>query len=127
MKKTILTKEAPEPIGPYSQAVKTAGLIFISGQIGLDPKNMQMAEGCQAQAAQIFENMKAILQAADANLADVIKLTIFLTNLNDFELVNNLMRQIFEAPFPARSTIEVSKLPRGALVEIEAIAISRHE
>ncbi len=128
MKKTYLSKHAPKPIGPYSQAIKTGNLLFISGQIGLDPTTMQMvAEDCRSQAEQIFKNIAAILKKAKCDFDSIIKLTIFLTDLNHFAVVNELMRELFKEPFPARSTIEVSKLPKDALIEIEAIAICHHD
>lgn len=127
MKKFYLSEQAPKPIGPYSQAIKSGHLLFISGQIGLDPLTMQMvAEDCRSQAEQIFKNIAAILKKAECDFDSITKLTIFLTDLNHFAVVNELMRELFKEPFPARSTIEVSKLPKDALIEIEAIAACHH-
>ena len=118
----ISTTLAPAAIGPYSQAVRHGDLVFLSGQIPLDPETMEVVSGgIQAQAVRVLENMSAVTAAAGGSLQDVIKLTIFLTDLADFAIVNETMKRYFEAPYPARSTVQVAALPRGVDIEIEAI------
>lgn len=118
----IATESAPAAIGPYSQAVRIGGLVFCSGQIPLDPTTMQIVEGgIEEQANRVFANMSAVAAEAGASLADICKLTIFLTNLGDFVVVNEIMARHFSQPYPARSTVEVSALPKASLIEIEAI------
>ena len=124
-KEIISTKNAPQAIGPYSQAVKTGNLIFISGQIPLDPKTGDVVEGSiEDQANQVLENIKSICEAAGHGLEDIVKITIFLTDLGNFAAVNEVMKKYFSEPYPARATIEVSGLPLGVNVEIEAIVSS---
>ena len=121
-KHAIQTEEAPAAIGPYSQAVSAGSLVFCSGQIPLDPQTMEIVPGgIEAQTHQVFLNLSAVASAADSSLNNAIKLTIFLTELEDFGAVKNIMSKYFEEPYPARATIEVSALPKGALVEIEAV------
>ncbi len=121
--KVIHTKAAPAAIGPYSQAVEHAGLLYTSGQIGLQPGSGELvAGGFEAQVRQAFANLTAVLAAANAKPADVIKLTLYLTDLAEFATVNAIMAQTFAEPYPARSTVGVASLPRGALFEVEAIA-----
>jgi 2-iminobutanoate/2-iminopropanoate deaminase len=118
----IATESAPAAIGPYSQAVRIGDLVFCSGQIPLDPNTMQIVEGgIEEQANRVFANMSAVATEAGANLSDICKLTIFLTDLADFAVVNDIMARHFSQPYPARSTVEVSALPKAALIEIEAI------
>jgi 2-iminobutanoate/2-iminopropanoate deaminase len=121
----ISTKTAPAAIGPYSQAVRTGGLVFLSGQIALDPGTGQLVEGdVQAQTERVLDNLAAVLKAAGLTFDHVAKTTIFLTDLGDFQTVNALYGKRFShAPQPARSTVQVAALPRGAKVEIDAIAI----
>lgn len=122
-KKIILTKDAPEPIGPYSQAVRYGDMLFCSGQIAIDPKTGQVVTGdVKAQAVQVMKNIEAVLKAADAKFENVIKTTIFLTNMNDFASVNEIYGQYFKTNPPARSTVAVSGLPKGVQVEIEVLA-----
>ena len=124
-KEIISTENAPQAIGPYSQAVKTGNLIFISGQIPLDPKTGDVVEGSiEDQANQVLENIKSICEAAGHGLEDIVKITIFLTDLGNFAVVNEVMKKYFSEPYPARATIEVSGLPLGVNVEIEAIVSS---
>lgn len=121
-KKIIHTNEAPQAIGSYSQAVEHGGLVFISGQIPLDPRSMEMVGGgVEAQIRQVFDNLAAVCRAAGGSLDEIVKLTVFLTDMGDFPRVNEIMGQYFSAPFPARAAVGVASLPRGATVEMEAI------
>ncbi|MFL2847250.1 MAG: RidA family protein [Pseudohongiellaceae bacterium] len=118
----INTPSAPKAIGPYSQAVKSGSLVFISGQIPLDPKTMELVgEDVVRQTHQVFKNLSAIAKASGGNLVDIVKMTIYLTNLDNFSKINEIMTSYFQEPYPARATIEVSALPKAALVEVEAI------
>lgn len=118
----ISTDKAPAAIGPYSQAVRRGGFVFLSGQIPLDPASGQIVEGdISAQARRVFDNLRAVCAAAGGSFDDVVRVGIYLTDLGDFAAVNAVMAENFQAPFPARSTIEVSGLPRGARVEVDAI------
>jgi reactive intermediate/imine deaminase len=120
----ISTTRAPAAIGPYSQAVRAGQTVYLSGQIALDPATGQMVEGgIEAQAEQVFRNMTAVIEAAGATLADCVKLTLFLTDLAHFPAVNEIMQRHFAQPYPARSTVGVASLPRGALFEAEAIVV----
>jgi len=121
-KQTIHTDKAPDAIGTYSQAVRHQGLVFISGQIPLDPENMELVSGgIDAQIRQVFDNLSAICTAADGSLDDIVKLTIFLTDLGAFPQVNEIMGQYFTEPYPARAAVEVSALPKNVDVEMDAI------
>jgi 2-iminobutanoate/2-iminopropanoate deaminase len=121
--KIIATPNAPEAIGPYSQAVVSGGVVYCSGQIALDPKTMTLIEGdAAAQTQQIFKNMSAVLDAAGVSLSQVVKTTVFLQDMADFAEVNRVYASCFNGHMPARATVEVAKLPAGARVEIEAIA-----
>tara|TARA_Y100001970_G_C13980908_1_gene723092 strand:+ start:194 stop:664 length:471 start_codon:yes stop_codon:yes gene_type:complete len=121
-KEIISTENAPQAIGPYSQAVKTGNLIFISGQIPLDPKTGDLVDGSiEDQANQVLNNIKSICEAAGHGLEDIVKITIFLTDLGNFAVVNEVMKTHFKEPYPARATVEISGLPLGVDVEIEAI------
>lgn len=117
----IKTDQAPAAIGTYSQAVKVGNTVYISGQIPLDPTNMQLAEGIEAQTRRVFDNLKAVTQAAGGSLADIAKLSIFLTDLSNFGLVNQIMAEYFQEPYPARAAVGVAALPKDSAVEIEAI------
>jgi reactive intermediate/imine deaminase len=122
MAKTIIaTHNAPSAIGTYSQAVRVGDTVYMSGQIGLDPATMQMVDGIDAQIVRVFENLKAVAEAAGGSLADVVKLNVFLTDLANFARVNETMAAFFSAPFPARAAVGVKELPRGALVEADAV------
>jgi reactive intermediate/imine deaminase len=124
MKTIIETSNAPSAIGPYSQAVRVGSTLYLSGQIGLNPDTMDFAGAdIAAQANQVFKNMQAVLTAAGVTTTEVVKLTIFLIEFAHFPLVNDLMKQYFNEPYPARSTVQVAALPKGALVEVEAIAV----
>lgn len=119
----IATPRAPAAIGTYSQAVKTGNTVYVSGQIGLDPVSMEMAEGFEAQTVRVFENLKAVAEAADATLGDAVKLTLYLTDLSNFAKVNEIMACYFAEPYPARAAVGVQALPRGALVEADAVLV----
>jgi 2-iminobutanoate/2-iminopropanoate deaminase len=124
MKEIIATQNAPKAIGPYSQAVKLNGFVFLSGQIPLDPRSGELVTGSiQVQTERVLENMKAVLQAAGLSFIHVVKTTVFVKDLADFPHMNEVYGKYFGANPPARSTVEVSRLPRDARVEIEAIAI----
>ncbi|TXI16864.1 MAG: RidA family protein [Nitrosomonas sp.] len=124
-KQIIHTADAPQAIGTYSQAIRTSGgsTVYLSGQIGLDSINMQMVDGIEAQIQQVFSNLKAVAKASGGSLNDIVKLNIFLTDLNNFALVNEIMASHFSEPYPARAAIGVSALPRGALVEMDAVMV----
>ena len=122
-KKIIATAEAPAAIGPYSQAVQEGNTVYLSGQIGLEPASMQMVEGIDAQIVRVFENLKAVAGAAGSSLADAVKITIYVTDLGNFAKVNEIMAQYFSQPYPARATVQVPALPRGALVEVDAVLV----
>ena len=122
-RRIIATASAPAAIGPYSQAVQAGNTVYLSGQIGLDPASMQMAEGIDAQIVRVFENLKAVAAAAGGSLADAVKVNIYVTDLANFAKVNDVMAQVFSQPYPARATVQVAALPRGALVEIDAVLV----
>jgi reactive intermediate/imine deaminase len=126
MTKTVIsTPNAPSAIGTYSQAIRCGDTIYLSGQIGLDPQSMQLVEGIDAQVRRVFENLKAVAEAAGGSLADAVKLTIYLTDLGHFVKVNEIMAAYFNQPYPARAAIGVASLPRAALVEADAILVVR--
>ena len=121
-KKAIHTDNAPAAIGTYSQAIEAGGLVFLSGQIPLDAATMEIVEGdFEARARRVFDNLAAVAEAAGGSLDDVVKLTVFLTDLGNFATVNAVMEDYFEAPFPARAAVGVASLPKGADVEADAI------
>ena len=122
-RKIIATASAPAAIGPYSQAVQAGGTVYLSGQICLDPASMQLAEGIDAQLARVFDNLKAVAAAAGGSLADAVKVNIYVTDLANFARVNDAMAQAFSQPYPARATVQVAALPRGALVEVDAVLV----
>lgn len=123
MKKIISTKNAPEAIGPYSQAVQSNGFLFLSGQLPIDPESGEFPEGgIMQQTKQSFENIKAILSKVGLSLDDAIKATVYLSNIADFEAMNRVYTQFFSSDCPARSAFQVANLPKSALVEIEVIA-----
>lgn len=123
MNTIISTTQAPAAVGPYSQAIKAGNTIYCSGQIGLDPETGVLVEGVTAQTHRAFNNMQAVLAAAGAAMTDVVKITIFLTDMNDFGTVNEIMAAHMPSPYPARSCMQVAALPKGALVEVEAVAV----
>jgi len=120
-KKVIQTLDAPAAIGIYSQAVRVDKTVYLSGQIGLDPNTMQMVEGIEAQIHRVFQNLRAVAGAADSSLNDVVKLNIYLTDMDSFSKVNEIMTSYFHQPYPARAVVGVAALPRGALVEMDGI------
>lgn len=125
MKTVISTSDAPGAVGPYSQAIHANGFLFISGQVGVDPQTRQMAEGgIQVQTRQALTNLRAIVESQGLTMADVVKTTVFLQNMSDFVTMNDIYATFFTSEPPARSTVEVAKLPLGALVEVEAIVVS---
>jgi reactive intermediate/imine deaminase len=121
----IATDSAPGAIGTYSQAVKVSGgtTVYISGQLGLDPRSMKLQEGIDAQIRQVFDNLRAVAQAAGASLDDAVKINVFLTDLGNFAKVNETMAVYFKQPYPARAAIGVASLPRGAMVEADAVLV----
>ena len=125
MAKTIIhTDDAPQAIGTYSQAVKVDDTVYISGQIPLDPASMEIVSGgIEAEITRVFDNLKAVASASGGNLADVVKLNIFLTDLGNFPTVNEIMAQYFEQPYPARAAIGVAALPKGVGVEMDAVLV----
>ena len=121
-RQSIHTDRAPQAIGPYSQAVRAGDTVYLSGQVPFDPATMQLVTGdLEVQARRVFENLKAVAEAAGGSLAHAVKLTIFLTDLASFAKVNEVMATYFAQPYPARSTIGVAALPRGAQIEIECV------
>jgi reactive intermediate/imine deaminase len=124
MKTIISTNMAPAAIGTYSQAVRVGGTVFLSGQIGLDPATMQLVDGIEAQINQVFKNIAAVCQAAGGTMADIVKLNVFLTDLAHFPKVNEIMGHYFQQPYPARAAVGVAALPRGALVEADAVMVT---
>lgn len=121
-KKQVSTTKAPGAIGPYSQAIAAGNWVYTSGQLGLNPETGDLVEGVQEQARQALNNVKAILEEAGASLEHVVKTTVFLKDMNDFAAVNEVYSTFFAEPYPARSAIEVARLPKDGLVEIEAVA-----
>lgn len=120
--KTVATDKAPAAIGPYSQAQIVGGLVFCSGQIPVIPETGELAQGLEAQANQVFKNIAALLSAAGSDISKVVKTTVFIKNMDDFGAINAIYAQYFTEPFPARSCVEVARLPKDVLLECEAIA-----
>jgi len=121
MKKPIKTNQAPEAIGPYSQGIETENLIFLSGQIPLDPEKMQLVEGDENQIRQVFKNIDALCKEAGLSLHHIVKLNVSLHDLSLFQLVNEVMKEIFVEPYPARAALQVARLPMDSSIEVEAI------
>lgn len=121
VREIIQTNLAPAAIGTYSQAVKVGKTVYLSGQIGLDPERMELVEGIEAQVRRVFDNLSAVTKAAGGSMADIVKLNIFLTDLGHFTLVNTIMAEYFAEPYPARAAVGVASLPKGALVEADAV------
>lgn len=124
-KKQITSEKAPAAVGPYSHAIAVPGLVFISGQLPIDRETGTFPDGVEEQAHQSLKNLRAVAEAAGATLGDVVKTTVFLTDMNDFKVVNAVYATYFSQPYPARSAVEVARLPLGAKVEIEAIVCRR--
>ena len=122
-REVISTDQAPSAIGTYSQAVRTGSTVWLSGQIPLDPKTMELVSGTREQIDRVFRNLTAVTQAAGGSLAKIVKLNIYLVDLGDFPLVNEVMAQYFSEPYPARAAVGVAALPKGARVEIEGVMV----
>ena len=122
-KEAIHSKHAPAALGPYSQGVRAGSTVYLSGQIGLDPATGNLVEGIDAQAHQVFRNLRAVAQAAGGELDDVVKLTLLMADLADFGKVNEIMATYFSAPYPERETYQVAALPKAAALEVEAILV----
>ena len=122
-KLVISSSNAPAAIGPYSQAIKTGAMVFTSGQIGLDPVTGELVSGFEAQVRRAFNNLTAVANQAGGTLSDVVKFTLFLTDLSQFSVVNEIMKEFIPEPYPARSTVGVLSLPKGAEFEVEAILV----
>lgn len=121
----IATPDAPAAIGVYSQAIRAGETVYLSGQIGLIPKTMTLEEGIDAQIIRVFENLKAVAEAAGGQLSDIVKVNVYLTDLAHFSRVNEVMTRYFAPPYPARAAVGVKELPRGALVEADAVLVKR--
>ncbi len=122
-RKIISTSQAPTAIGAYTQAVQVGDTVYLSGQIGLAPASARLVEGIDNQIVRVFDNLKAVAEAAGGGLADAVKLTIYLTDLGHFAKVNEVMVEYFREPYPARATVQVAALPRGALIEADAVLV----
>ena len=122
----IDSKHAPEPIGPYSHMVRVGDMLYLSGQIALNPETMELnAANTETEVRQVFQNIEAVLKAGGADLNNIVKLTVFITDLERFNSVNVVMSELLSPPYPARSTVQVAALPRNATVEVEAIAVAK--
>ena len=122
-RQVIHTENAPAAIGTYSQAILVGNTLYLSGQIGLDPYSMELVDGIEAQIRRVFDNLKAVCEAAGGSLADIAKLNIFLTDLSNFQLVNQIMGEYFAQPYPARAALGVASLPKGAQVEMDGVVV----
>ena len=123
-KKPIHTANAPKAIGPYSQAIAAGGAVYLSGQVALDPATGELVKGeFEAEARRVFENLRAVAEAAGSSLAAAVRVTVYLTDFNQFAVANQVMQEFFSAPFPARVTIGVASLPRGAAIEVDCILV----
>lgn len=127
MIKSIQTEKAPKVVGPYSQAIGIGDWVFCSGQIGIDPKSGELVKGIEKQTEQVLENLKEVLKASGSDFAAVLKTTIFITDMKNYATVNEIYSKVFKDHKPARSTVAVAELPKGVLIEIEAIAIGYSE
>ena len=126
MKKKIETQKAPSAIGPYSQAIEMGDMIYLSGQIPLDPKTMELVQGEENQIRQVFKNITAICEEANSSLNDIVKLNVSLQDLSMFSLVNDVMSELFSEPYPARAALQVARLPLESLIEVEAIIVKNN-
>ena len=122
-KEAIHSKHAPAALGPYSQGISVGGTVYLSGQLGLDPATGNLADGIDAQAHQVFRNLRAVAEAAGGTLDDMVKLTILMADLADFAKVNEIMTTYFKAPYPARATYQVAALPKAAKLEVEGVLV----
>ena len=125
MKKKIETDEAPKAIGTYSQAIEAGNTIYLSGQIPLDPKTMRLVEGNENQIRQVFKNIQAVCESSEVSLNEIVKLNVYLSDLSVFSLVNEVMKELFSEPYPARAAIQVAKLPLDSLIEVEGIIVKK--
>jgi len=125
MKKKIETDNAPKAIGTYSQAIEAGNTIYLSGQIPLDPKTMELVEGNENQIRQVFKNIQAVCESAEVSLNEIVKLNVYLSDLSVFSLVNEVMKELFSEPYPARAAIQVAKLPLDSLIEVEGIIVKK--
>ena len=123
MKRLIETKKAPAAVGPYSQGILSGNTLYLSGQIGIDPVTQQLEEGIEAQTRRCFDNIRVLLSEAGYSFSDVVKITLFLANMQNFTIVNQIYATYFSIPYPVRSCVEVSALPKNAAIEIEVTAI----
>lgn len=124
-REAIHSPDAPAAIGPYSQAIRAGDIVYLSGQIGLDPATGQLVDGLSGQAHRVLQNLRAVAAAAGGTLDDVVKVTLLLADMNDFAKVNEIMAEYFGQPYPARATYQVAALPKGARVEVEAVMVVR--
>lgn len=122
-KQIIHTDNAPKAIGCYSQAVKVGNTVYLSGQIGFEPSTMVLAEGIENQARLVFKNLSAVAKASGGSLSDIVKLNIYLTDMNNFPIINQVMAEFFTEPYPARAAVGVKELPKGAIVEADAVLV----
>ncbi|SUZ65039.1 uncharacterized protein METZ01_LOCUS17893 [marine metagenome] len=125
MKKKIETDNAPKAIGTYSQAIEAGNTIYLSGQIPLDPKTMELVEGNENQIRQVFKNIQAVCESSEVSLNEIVKLNVYLSDLSVFSLVNEVMKELFSEPYPARAAIQVAKLPLDSLIEVEGIIVKK--
>ena len=125
MKKKIETDEAPKAIGTYSQAIEAGNTIYLSGQIPLDPKTMKLVEGNENQIRQVFKNIQAVCESSEVSLNEIVKLNVYLSDLSVFAKVNDVMKELFSEPYPARAAIQVAKLPLDSLIEVEGIIVKK--
>ena len=125
MKNKIETDDAPKAIGTYSQAIEAGNTIYLSGQIPLDPKTMELVEGNENQIRQVFKNIQAVCESSEVSLNEIVKLNVYLSDLSVFSLVNEVMKELFSEPYPARAAIQVAKLPLDSLIEVEGIIVKK--
>ena len=125
MKKKIETDDAPRALGTYSQAIEAGNTIYLSGQIPLDPKTMELVEGNENQIRQVFKNIQAVCESSEVSLNEIVKLNVYLSDLSVFSLVNEIMKELFSEPYPARAAIQVAKLPLDSLIEVEGIIVRK--
>ena len=125
MKNKIETDDAPKALGTYSQAIEAGNTIYLSGQIPLDPKTMELVEGNENQIRQVFKNIQAVCESAEVSLNEIVKLNVYLSDLSVFSLVNEVMKELFSEPYPARAAIQVAKLPLDSLIEVEGIIVKK--